>query len=199
MRNNVTYLPHYISQDTVVLVFLNISVKCVGPNEFAGYLQTNFNRSSNDSSLIASSPQTNVNYVRWPYFREFWKLKIQACWNVSVDCSILWSLEGMTILWNLRVYQCSVGSTEPIFRVYIYKMDLSTLKKKAVCSIETLAYLGTHMSLFQNKEPAILWLLSSSQQFLSPKSHIFWRFTSKPNVTFYTIHRGLCFSHLTRS
>ena len=79
MRNNGTYLPHYISQDTVILVFLNIRTKRVGPNQSAGCLQTNFSPSSNDSSLIASSPQTNVNYVRWPCFPEFWKLKIQLC------------------------------------------------------------------------------------------------------------------------
>jgi len=91
MRNSGTYLPHYISQDTVILVYLNISMTCVG--------QMSLQATSKQTSVlapiishIASSTQTNVNYVRWPCFPEFWKLKIQACWNVR-SCWLLNTLK----------------------------------------------------------------------------------------------------------
>jgi len=78
-------------------------------------------------SLQATSKQTSVlapmiRHLSSPAHRQMWitcdghVFLSFGSWrskpvvmSVRVDCWILWSLEGMTILWNLRVYLCFCG------------------------------------------------------------------------------------------
>jgi len=75
-------------------------------------------------SLQATSKQTSIvapmiHHLSPPALRQMWitcdghVFVSFGSWRskpvgmlVSADCWILWSLEGMTILWNLPVYQC---------------------------------------------------------------------------------------------
>jgi hypothetical protein len=86
-----------------------------------------------------------------------------------VDCWILWRLEDMTILWNLRVYRCFCGINWAHLQG-IHLQNGPILKRKALCSIETLVYLGTHTSLFQNKSQQFydFWDLHNSFFHQSP-------------------------------
>ena len=114
---------------------------------------------------------------------------------VRDECWALWTLEAMTIVRNVRFYQCFCGINWTHLHwqngpVYLEEEDSMSHRNTGIFRYPYVVIPEQRATNFMTSE------FFTTVSFTKVP---FRRFTSKQSATSCTIHRGLWFSHLTRS